>query len=144
MISEGFCSYMYQSLVSSVSKILQFDFENNCQIELHVGEFDTSKCNGIDAGCFQKLDGSFVILIDKTHLNVEALLVHELVHVWQICTKRLQIKRKVWHWLGEPYEVCSPQTLKHADYLNLPWEREARTLTDMICQQLLNSSKDGT
>lgn len=134
---------MYQSLVSSVSKTLQFDFENNCQIEIHVGEFDTSKYNGIDAGCFQKPDGSFVILIDQSHLDVEALLVHELVHVWQICTKRLQIKRKVWHWLGEPYEVCNPQHLKHADYLNLPWEREARTLTDMICQQFLNPSKDG-
>lgn len=141
MISEGFCSYMYQSLVSSASKLLQFDFEDKCQIEIHVGEFDTSKCNGIDAGCFQKPDGSFVILIDSENHSIESLVVHELIHVWQICTKRLQIKRKVWHWLGQPYEVCSPQHLKHSDYLNLPWEREARTLTDMVCQQLLNLQK---
>ena len=125
---------MYQSLVSSVSKILQYEFENNCQIEIHVGEFDTSKCNGIDAGCFQKPDGSFVILIDQSHLNVEALLVHELVHVWQICTKRLQIKRKVWHWLGEPYTTIPPHLMTHDDYADLPWEREARTMSEKICQ----------
>jgi len=121
-------------LIKQVSDILKFDFQKECQIEIRVGEFDTSKSSGIDASCFMNGERSFVILVSQD--AVRELVIHELIHVWQICTKRLQVKRKVWHWLGEPYTTLPPHLLKHTDYLNLPWEREARTMTEKICQLL--------
>jgi len=125
---------MFDTLIKQVSNILKFDFEKECLIEIRVGEFDTAKCSGIDAGCFVSGERSFVIMIQQD--APRELVVHELIHVWQICIKRLQIKRNVWHWLGEPYTTIPPHLMQHDDYLNLPWEREARTMTEKICQLL--------
>lgn len=60
-------------------------------------------------------------------------LAHELVHVWQTATKRLQIVHQKWFWKGSCYG-SAPYVGTDDDYM-LPWEEEADILDVVIVKQ---------
>lgn len=58
--------------------------------------------------------------------------IHELVHVAQMLRGELSRVNGVAYWKGRAYP--EPQT--QAEYEDLPWEREARVMSDRIMRRL--------
>lgn len=64
-------------------------------------------------------------------------LAHELIHVWQSATNRLQIINDIWHWNGTAFGNA-PYVGNDEDF-NLPWEQEADILDIILLKQFYSS-----
>lgn len=92
-----------------------------------------------DAFCTQIEDKYFVIEVSRRLPVKEQLksIAHEMVHCKQFYSKKLQYKRNKIYWLNEEYncDVLSRANLTESQYhmyLNLPWEKEAYDLENML------------
>lgn len=66
-------------------------------------------------------------------------LIHELIHVHQIFTKQLSIRRDGTHiWQNRQYRVAAPQSMTYDDYSRLPWEADVANREKMLLEKVLN------
>lgn len=62
--------------------------------------------------------------------RLEWILIHELVHVWQLHTRKLTKHPSGFEYDGKVYPIKYPYKLR-------PWEIEAETITRQVCNPTL-------
>lgn len=66
-------------------------------------------------------------------------LVHELIHINQICEGRLSVYRNGdIFWEGKRYQLKDPTKSSYEYYANLPWEIDVRARESKLLNKILN------
>jgi|LauGreDrversion4_2_1035121.scaffolds.fasta_scaffold01547_20 hypothetical protein len=78
-----------------------------------------------------------VLNIDLEHRDLIVPTVHELIHLNQIHTKRLGVRRDgKYLWDGQVYAVESPDKMLYKNYKNLPWEQDVAKKQQKLLENL--------
>ena len=64
--------------------------------------------------------------------GIISTLAHELAHVEQYYTGRMEDDGNYFRWNGKLYDLVDYDTLPYKEYINLPWEKEAIELSAMF------------
>ena len=99
-------------------------------------KFHFRNIRGKTRGQYFNLNKKVEICLKSLNLNdVAKTIIHELVHVDQYKTGRLKTKgvKSVFN-----KKEFNNKTKTHEEYLNLPWEIEARTKADEITPKILD------
>jgi hypothetical protein len=65
-------------------------------------------------------------------------LIHELIHLHQIHTNKLEIRRDgVFVWCGKKYDVN--KTLSYQEYLDLPWENDVINKIKILTKNIIDN-----
>jgi hypothetical protein len=77
-------------------------------------------------------NGYYIIDLNPiaTYDKLEWVLMHELVHVWQLHIGILSSDAKHFYYRGKTYPIQFPYSLR-------PWEKEAEAITGEICNPTL-------
>ena len=77
---------------------------------------------------------------DLTVREVMYPVVHELIHLNQIHTGRLSMRRDgSYVWDGRTYNVGHPEKMLHKNYMSLPWEVDVAQKQQILLEKLLDS-----
>lgn len=85
----------------------------------------------------------YVGILRKLRLKLATkVLAHELVHVSQYETGRLQYTDDVTIWEGKEYVIHREKSLSYEEYKNQPWEEEAFRLEKVLYSKYLEQTND--
>jgi hypothetical protein len=85
------------------------------------------------------LNKRIVLNVDLTAKELFYPTIHEMVHISQMHTKRLQVSRSgVFLWDNQTYPI-NPNTLTYEDYKQLPWEVDAYEQQIILGKKLLEN-----
>ena len=78
------------------------------------------------------------------HREVFAPVIHELLHMNQTHTGKLQVLREgIYMWEGNIHNVRNLNSLPYKEYMKLPWEQDVadrqHKLAEIVIQSVLNS-----
>ena len=93
---------------------------------------------GDDLGQCRSDTHEIVINPNQNEESIRHTLTHELIHVSQKHTKKLEIKRNGhYYWNGIPYTDILPEDMSYQEYKNLPWEIDVQNRETLVLQNAL-------
>lgn len=101
-------------------------------IEVIVMKLQPNVYGGVDHRHMHKIAINSALTAEES----AKILIHELIHVEQRYTGRLQVKRNMMYWDGRPKTVEHATTMTLAAYKSLPWEVDAYSRQNELAQKI--------
>ena len=109
------------------------ELPNTIDICLYILKND--QYGGIDKKRINRLVLNYYLPIRQ----IPKILVHELIHVNQRYTNKLEITKDGWYiWQKKYFLKKDPQCLTYEQYLNLPWEVDVQCRLNTTLQKILD------
>ena len=123
-----------ESIISLLAEAISKVIELPNTIEVCIYPLGKNVYGGIDKYYVNRI----AINYDLDYNSIPNILTHELIHVSQKHTRRLEIKNNGhYYWYGIPYTKVLPEEMSYEEYRNLPWEvdvqnRETKVLNSAL------------
>jgi len=123
-----------ESIITRLSKAISEIIELPNTIEVCIYPLGKNVYGGIDKYHVNRI----AINYDLDYKSIPQILTHELIHVSQKHTKKLEIKRNGhYYWNGIPYTDILPEDMTYQEYKNLPWEIDVQNRETLVLQNAL-------
>ena len=126
IISDKWCPSTIIDVVSSAVPLSEY-LGLDCKITIKL----LNTCSG-EATTERIRSNKYEIRIAADCDDAIESLAHELVHVKQFCDNRLRVLPSGWEFEG----VCYKEAQSALEYLQQPWEMEARAMEEVLMEYL--------